>query len=377
MIIEIPYYDSFRQFERKKVKNYLEKLSKVILTEKANDAFFVEVTAIAQSPIIGILKPRMILGIVTDEKRGEQAFVIKKIEINIHGQVDIYAEHIVMSLCEVSVGVGKLESHTAAEALEQWKRLLIRSNDNYEIFTHFKTSSNLPFGTKLKSSVSPALFENAYQVLMGTRGSILDVWGGEYRFDNTKIELLEKRGVKSNIPMRQGENILDFTYDQMSLDNYDSISGFVKVERDGTPEIYFGKVNPYVVSKTSHDIYQTLSKDFTELVSEKLINDVVKVNDPYVKKALQEAIDKMNQSYVKSNLNRFINEDKESLKVTPHYSSYLNLGIVKEWQVFNQVKIEIPGIGYFGEVKIVETKLDLLTDKLSAISLGKPKRIII
>lgn len=378
MISELSYYESYRSFERKKSKGTLKNLSKVQVTEKANVSFSVDVIAIAQGPLVGILKPRMILGVVTDEARQEQAFIIKKIDIRLNGEVEIYAEHVVMALCDVSVGFGRLKSNTAAGALTQWEKLLLRSNDNSEIISRYQTKSNIPFGLELESMVTPELFPNAFQLLMGARGSILDTWGGEYRFNNTTIELLEKRGNLSKIPMRQGENILDFSYEETSLDNYDSMSGYAKVDRDGIPEIYFGKVNPYVVSTKGHDIYQTLSMDFTDSIPEKVLNDVSKnALDPYAKQKLIAEIDKLNVSYVKSNKERFLLEDKENLKIVPNYSSYMNLDILKEWQVFNTLEIELPIIGYKGQAKIVETKIDLLSDKLESITLGKPKRMII
>src|SRR5699024_6703537 len=64
---------------------------------------------------------------------------------------------------------------------------------------------------------------NPRQALGGVEGSLLDVYGGEYRFDNYHISLLKKRGTTANTVLAYGRNITSFEQELNITDTYTSV----------------------------------------------------------------------------------------------------------------------------------------------------------
>ena len=75
--------------------------------------------------------------------------------------------------------------------------------------------------------------------LGGTRGSILDTYGGEYEWDGYTIKLHSERGSDKGVTLRYGKNITDITQEEnientitISIAAYISISAATKCFKD-------------------------------------------------------------------------------------------------------------------------------------------------
>ena len=92
-----------------------------------------------------------------------------------------------------------LVNGTASSALSIWASNTLGG-------VRFDTWSDIT--TSNRTSWDIANFKNAREALGGKEGSILDVWGGEFEFDNTTIRLHKQLGRKSPIVLEYGRNIL-------------------------------------------------------------------------------------------------------------------------------------------------------------------------
>ena len=68
--------------------------------------------------------------------------------------------------------------------------------------------------------------QNARQALGGVEGSVLEKWGGEYRFDNYHISLLSKRGTTADVLLAYGRNITDFEQERNISNTFNSVYPF-------------------------------------------------------------------------------------------------------------------------------------------------------
>ena len=118
---------------------------------------------------------------------------------------------------------------TAQSALATWA-LNVLGGIRFDTWSDIDLSS--------KTSWNIADFKTARDALGGVKGSILDVWGGEYEFDNTTIRLHKQLGRKSPTVLEYGRNILRAEDDQDIEGAYTSVYPYATYtpENQGTGE---------------------------------------------------------------------------------------------------------------------------------------------
>jgi len=190
------------------------------VTEERNGQFILEM----QYPVDGIraslIAKNRILKVDAGHKLKDQRFVIKRIN-RIMGNdglsYSIYAEHISYITADYALKPNLTISGSGNVAMTQWLNGIIDSN-------RIHVDSDIT--TENTTSWTIDKVQNARQALGGVQGSILDVWGGEYRFDNLNISLLRHRGTVSNTMLSYGRNITDFDQEENITNTYTSIYPF-------------------------------------------------------------------------------------------------------------------------------------------------------
>ena len=126
-----------------------------------------------------------------------QAFFVQDVQPTMSGKAEIFGEHISYILNWVASA--PFTAETVNEAMLNMKPSLYSggedTNRRYERFDYWTDKS------------TTAHFEHdtlmpARSVLAGTRGSILDVYGGEYEFDNFHVKLWQNRGSDKGVVIR-------------------------------------------------------------------------------------------------------------------------------------------------------------------------------
>lgn len=197
------------------------------VTEERNGIFEVEFTY----PITGafyseITEGRIIL-VSHDEQKDLQPFVIYRRSAPISGVVTFNAHHISYTLSNVIVSPFTASSITAA--FESFTSNAITENP-FTFWTD-KTSGG-SFEVKTPSSVRA--------LLGGTRGSILDAFGGgEYKFDNYLVRLYQNRGSNNGVTIRYGKNLADI---KNVIDAGSLYSAVVPYWSDGATTVVYGGI---------------------------------------------------------------------------------------------------------------------------------------
>lgn len=192
-----------------------------------------------------------------------QAFVIETIEKNIDGVVDIYASHISQHRAKL-IPVAPFSAVSLSEAISKIKQFS-RENNPF-ILTTNKTS------TAKVNQIIPKSFR---ECLGGSENSLLDIYGGEYLFNNFEISLLKRRGTNTNVQILYGQNMTELNVDdEFSFDT--SITGvlpFWQNEEDGVVvgDIqYASNANSFAYKKT---IVIDLSSDFESKPTKTQLNN--------------------------------------------------------------------------------------------------------
>lgn len=196
---------------------------KATVTEELNGKFTFEIIYPVDGRNYATLQINRIVKVNAGHGLLGQAFVIRQITQNIDMTVSVYAEHISYLSLDMALKPAQTFSNlTAQQALQAWKNQLV-DDTPFVMYSDIPTLNNVTFG-------APD-FENARQALGGHVGSILDVWGGEYEFDNWYIRLWKQRGKVANTVISYGRNLTDLSQETSITDTYTSLYPYM-VDKD-------------------------------------------------------------------------------------------------------------------------------------------------
>ena len=146
-----------------------------------------------------------------------QLFRIYSVERNSEGDVVCKAAHI--SYDTIGLPILPFTAANLDEVVDNLNTNRKTLNDSNFVF-----SANFSKDGEFKVE-SPTSFRS---LLGDSEGSIVNVYEGEYHYDNFTINLLEKRGNDKGICFRYGKNITSFEHEANTENRYSAILGFWK-----------------------------------------------------------------------------------------------------------------------------------------------------
>lgn len=312
------------------------------VTEEANGAFELVITY----PIDGIhfeeIADRSIIKSNVDQFREPQLFRVYSISKIISGIVTVLAQHISYDLS--GFPVKPFVAYSAPEALTY---LTYNSVINHQFSVWTDKDTNGEMRVSIPKSVRSCLG--------GSAGSILDVYGGEYEFDNYTIKLHNNRGINRGVSIRYGKNLTDIKQEQncsnVATGVYPYWSGYVEgntvlVE---LPEKIINTPGTYSFVKIST---LDLSSEFE--------------TQPTV-----EQLRTKTEKYINENN---IGVPKVSLTVSfaqlDQYEEYKHLKLLERVSLFDTVNVEFPALGVSATAKAVKMVYDVLASRVKSVTLG-------
>lgn len=200
----------------------LSDASKCFVTRERNGIYTLEFDYSLNGKDVEKIKEGMLIKCDAGHRAKNQRFIVSQITKSKDG-FKIYCKHISQVKTAMNVLNGEVEvAGTATYALETWKNNLLDSKSEFLVWSDILTSS--------KTKWTMDGIENAREALGGKQGSILDVWGGEYEFDNLYIKLHKQMGRETPTIIAYGKNLLDIEQEQSIIETYTSIFPFVKYQ---------------------------------------------------------------------------------------------------------------------------------------------------
>ena len=199
--------------------------TKALVTRERNGNYTLYIEYPASGRLASVFKNDMRIKSDAGLRTKNQTFYISRIVKSSKGIIKIYAKHISHLTELMAMRNGTLVNGTASGALSIWASNTLGG-------VRFDTWSDIT--TSNRTSWDIANFKNAREALGGREGSILDVWGGEFEFDNTTIRLHKQLGRKSPIVLEYGRNILSAEDEQDIGSTYTSIYPYATYTPDST-----------------------------------------------------------------------------------------------------------------------------------------------
>lgn len=203
--------------------------TKAQVTRERNGNYTLYIEYPASGPLASVFKNDMRIKSDAGLRTKNQTFFITRVVKDSTGILKIYAKHISHLTETMAIRNNTVVSGTAPAALAIWASNCL-GGIRFDVWSDIELSS--------KTSWDIANFKTARDALGGVSGSILDVWGGEYEFDNTTIRLHKQLGRRSPIVLEYGRNILRAEDDQDIENAYTSVYPYATYtpENQGTGE---------------------------------------------------------------------------------------------------------------------------------------------
>ena len=203
--------------------------TKAQVTRERNGNYTLYIEYPASGPLASVFKNDMRIKSDAGLRTKNQTFFISRILKDSTGILKVYAKHISHLTETMAIRNNTNATGTAQSALAIWALNALGG-------IRFDTWSDIDLTSKTSWNIAD--FKTARDALGGVKGSILDVWGGEYEFDNTVIRLHKQLGRKSPTVLEYGRNILRAEDDQDIEGAYTSVYPYATYtpESQGTGE---------------------------------------------------------------------------------------------------------------------------------------------
>lgn len=171
------------------------------VTQELNGQYELELHYPVEGIHYGEIALRSILRATVGPDGKLQPFRVYRIVPGMNGTAAIYARHIAYDL-----GGYVVSPFTAADAPSA-----VAAIKSHAMPTDFPFALTTDKTTVATMSVTVP--SSAWGLLGGQQGSLLDVYGGEYEFDEWAVRLLTRRGADRGVSVRYGKNLTDLTQD--------------------------------------------------------------------------------------------------------------------------------------------------------------------
>lgn len=309
------------------------------VTEERNGAFELEMTY----PVTGIhykeIKARCLIMARPNPVDDPQPFRVYRITKPMGGMVTVYGEHISYDLS--GIPVSPFTATNAADAMQKLKSSSAVANP-FSFWTDKSTTATMKAAT-------PAPLRS---LLGGREGSVLDVYGGEYKWDRYTVRLYGQRGENRGVSIRYGKNLTDLEQDENVAGVYTGVYP------------YWASMEGALVQLPEKILNAPGTYDFTRIMALDLSSDFQEA--PTVAQLRARA-----ESYIKANK---IGVPKVSLSISfvplEQTEEYKDLALLERVELCDTVNVEFPALGVSATAKCVKTTYDVLLDRYISVELG-------
>lgn len=355
---------------------FLKGCTKCEVTEERNGAYELEAVVYGASPQAEYILPTAYLKTKANPIDAPQVFEIYDVD-RTDKSIKIRAQHIRYRLS----GIAFTEPYTGSivysfNPIGAWNDIL--SSGLLSDTVDFSFASDM---TGIYKNVTAA--QNTPirlgEMLLGAQGSFLDVYGGEYHFDNFSIVLNQRRGQDTGVCLRCGSGIQGIEIKTNSDGMYTAISSFARVPY----QMYNGKslgelfvwLEPTSTGNTILTHSKTLSYDFTSAFTDRYPNFVINSDDGSVPRGAEwqdarQKIQSLTDAYIakyRENLTNFDATVKIETDKTAKQISSLGMGdtISVNYEPYSLT---------IQNVRVVKTVYDSLSEKTTQIELNTTPR---
>lgn len=295
-------------------------------------------------PLYGEIALRSLLFVAPNDTEDKQFFRIYKISKPMRGVVTINARHIAYDLAGYICP--PISANTISAAFSAIEANAVPNNDFPFDFSTSRTTS---------ATFTVSYPCDVWSLMSGQQGSLLDVYTGEWDFDNWTIKLPTRLGSDNGARIVYGENMKDVRQDENCASMYTGIYPYWYTDEDGlvtlTEEIVSGP------GTYSFEIIKAV--DFTDRID-------TKPSEAQLRAAAQ--------AYVAANdvgvPQVSIDVDFVPLWQTEEYKNNSFAANLERIGLGDTVKVSFPALGVNATARAVAYRYNCLKDRYDKITIG-------
>ena len=280
-----------------------------------------------------------------EKDHSEQLFEIYAISKPKNGKCTINGEHVSYRLNRVTVE--PYEATGASPALAGLVTHSIGENP-------FTTWTDIENSTTQYTQTEPATFRGQ---LGGVEGSILDLFGGEYDFDNYTVKLYKAMGTDRGVTVEYGKNLIDLEQEESIQD---TITGIVPywIDNEGKNLVMLSEKVIECENAGNFPYKRTIPHDFSQ---------------EFQDKPTEEQLREKAQAYVKANVTGVpdvsITVSAQNLADTEEYKN-LSQEIIR---LCDTVTVKFLKLGVNATAKVVSIEYDFINRKIEKFTIGSAR----
>lgn len=340
-------------------------VTKGTATRERNGNYTLYAEIPVNDPMVAILKKEMKLKADAGLRTKNQTFEISRIVKDSSNIVKIYGQHISHKLEYMVLRNATAFNGSAFSALSIWRGALI-GDLRFDVWSDIQTTG--------KGVFDISKMENARQALGGVEGSILDIYGGEYEFDNMTVRLHKQLGRTAPTVLEYGRNILSAESDETIESAYTSVLPYATYTPD-KPEGDTSDSQPDPVTVTLPENY--VDSKYKALYAHRRIK-VVDFSSEFKSDSKSKDIptpDKLRKianDYMERNE---IGKPKINIKIEyadlARTLDYADRGWIEEVELCDIVPVYYPQIGLTDEtLKITTITYDFVNERNESVEFG-------
>lgn len=340
-------------------------VTKGTVTRERNGNYTLYAEIPVNDPAVAIIEKEMKLKADAGLRTKNQTFEISRIVKDSSNIVKIYGQHISHKLEYMVLVNGRTFSGSAFTALAIWQNATI-GDLRFDVWSDIQTTG--------KGVFDISKMENARQALGGVEGSILDIYGGEYEFDNMTVRLHKQLGRTAPTVLEYGRNILSAESDETIESSYTSVLPFATYTPD-KPEGDTSDSQPDPITVTIPENY--VDSKYKALYAHRRIK-VVDFSSEFKSDSKSKDIptpDKLRKIAMDYMERNAIGKPKINIKI--EYADlaktldYADNGWIEELELCDIVPIYYPQIGLTDETaKVTTITYDFVNERNESVEFG-------
>lgn len=335
---------------------FLKDATKCTVTEERNGSYECSL----QYPITGQWYDQITEGCIIKAKANDtsepQLFRIYKSSKPLKGIVTYSAEHISYDLNGIPTLGFSVKNVTPQAAITR----AIQDAGLPSAFTAISDISTLNSTTILTPCSVRA-------ILGGQAGSVLDVWGGEFEFDNFVVKLHRHRGSDRGVSIEYGKNLKDLKQEANIADCYTHLMPYARYSQDGEGdekiEVYVYLSEKVLPLNNAENIghRKAYIMDFTDRFGEgeAVTEEALRAKATAYAAAAELGVPKVNITV------SFI-----QLWQTEEYK---NIAPLERVMMCDTVAVRFSKLGVTARAKVIKTTYNTLEEKYDSVELGDAK----
>lgn len=323
----------------------------LLVTEHLNGQY----TATMKYPVSGIhfneIELQGIIKLSANQFDEPQLFRIVNVSKPLNGIVEYELNHITYDLSYTSVAPFTSD-YVQATLVALW--------DNMTGGKSFSISTDINDSTHRTHKFKNEKPQSCRALFGGQEGSLIDIFGGEYHYDNLKVELLTKRGADHGVKIKYGKNLTDVTQEETNENVYTHVIPYAQDSNKNT--IIGDTITLFNVEESKMRI---LNLD----LSDKFQGENGEETKITVKDVNREA-----RYYVERNN---LTEPRVSLDVSfldlSQTVEYANIAPLETVSLGDTVYVDYPTLGVSAKARVIEYEWDSLRERYNSVEIGDAK----